>query len=157
MGDHTEVFQIDYDPALLSYKDILQIFWDNHNPAAKSWSRQYMAIIFYHNKDQKEKALQSKELLEQQSGRTIYTEVQPYTKFYLAEDYHQKYYLQNVPELAREIKAYYPDINDFINSTVAARLNGLAGGYKDAALLEKELDRYGLSPHGWDILELVVY
>ncbi len=157
LGDHTEVFQIDYDPQHLSYEDILQLFWENHDPAAKIRSRQYMAIIFFHNAEQEKAARRSKEKVEQQVGSTIYTEVQPYTKFYLAEDYHQKYYLQNVPELAGEIKAYYPEFSDFVNSTVAARLNGLVGGYGDAALLEKELDSYGLSSRGRELLQDIVY
>jgi len=157
MGDHTETLQIDYDPSIISYNEILQVFWDNHNPAARSWSRQYMAIVFFHDEDQEKAAKHSKKIVEQALGTQVYTEIQPYTNFYLAEDYHQKYYLQNMPRLAREIKAYYPDISDLTNSTLAARLNGIAGGYGDASLLEQELDSYGLTPQGQDIIKEIVY
>ena len=157
LGDHTEVFQIDYDPEVLSYGDILEIFWSSHNPAAKSWSRQYRAVILFHNESQEEAARDSKKTAEQQLGTKIQTAIEPLDRFYLAEDYHQKYYLQNVEELALEIKAYYPDIMDLVESTVAARLNGIAGGYGDPELLERELDSYGLSERGRAIVQDVVY
>ncbi len=157
LGDHTEVFQIDYDPTLISYEDILNIFWVNHNPASRAWSRQYMAMILYHDQGQEQIARNSKEIVEKEQGTKVYTEIQPLDSFYLAEDYHQKYYLQNTDKLALEIKSYYPDIEDLTNSTVAARLNGIAGGYGDPQLLEKELDLYGLSTQIEEILQDVVY
>jgi len=157
LGDHTEVFQIDFDPEILSYGDIMEIFWENHNPADRSWSRQYMAMVLYHNEAQEEVARESKKMLEQRLGTRIHTEIQSLDRFYLAEDYHQKYYLQNVEELAVEIKSYYSDIEGLVNSTLAARLNGIAGGYGDPALLEKELEDYGLSPRGKQIVQDVVY
>jgi len=157
LGDHTEVFQIDYDPRLISYKEILDIFWVSHNPSSKAWSRQYMAMILYHDQNQKQIAQKSKEIVEKEQGIKVQTEIQPLDKFYLAEDYHQKYYLQNTDQLAFEIKTYYPDIEDLTNSTVAARLNGIAGGYGDPKILERELDEYGLSPQVKKILQDVVY
>jgi len=116
-----------------------------------------MAIILFHNEGQESAARQSKENVEQQLGTKIHTEIQPLDKFYLAEDYHQKYYLQNVEELAIEIKAYYPGIEGLTDSTVAARLNGIAGGYGDPELVGKELDSYGLTQRGKDIVQDVVY
>jgi len=116
-----------------------------------------MAIILYHDEDQEKAARQSKKVVEQQLDTKIHTEIQSLDKFYLAEDYHQKYYLQNVEELAIEIKSYYPGIEELTDSTVAARLNGIAGGYGDPALVEKELDSYGLSQRGKDIVQDVVY
>ncbi len=157
MGDHAETFQVDYDPNIIGYDDILKVFWDNHNPAARSWSRQYMAIIFYHNPEQQEAALRTRRTAGEKLGVTVQTEVQPFSRFYLAEDYHQKYYLQNVAELNREIKQYYPDFTGYINSTVAARLNGIVGGYGDPNLVEKELDKYGLSTRGENIIRDVVF
>ncbi len=116
-----------------------------------------MALILFHDEAQEHAARKSKEEIEQRLGAKVRTEIQPLDRFYLAEDYHQKYYLQNVKELAGEIKAYYPDIEDLINSTVAARLNGIAGGFGDPLLLEKEIDEYGLSPRGSRIVQDVVY
>jgi peptide-methionine (S)-S-oxide reductase len=153
LGDHTETFQIDYDPALISYEEILELFWDNHNPAAASWSRQYMSAIFYHSEEQKKAALESMAAVEEKLQVKINTEVVPLSRFYLAENYHQKYYLQSVQALAGEIKAYYPEFNDFVDSTAAARLNGLVAGYSDPALTAEELDSYGLSPRGRELLQ----
>ncbi len=153
MGDHTETFQIDYDPARITYDEILEIFWAGHNPAARGWSRQYMAIVFYHDEAQKEAAQASKAAVEAELNATVYTEILPFTRFYMAEDYHQKYYLQAVPDLKAEIRAYYPAFDHFTNSPTAARLNGYAAGYASAALLEKEQDLYGLSSRGKELLQ----
>jgi peptide-methionine (S)-S-oxide reductase len=112
-----------------------------------------MAIVFYHDQAQEEAARKSKTALEQQLGRKITTELMPYSEFYPAEDYHQKYYLQNEQELAYELRAYYPEFSSFVGSTAAARLNGIIGGYTDADLLAEELDSYGLSPLGLDLLQ----
>ncbi len=152
MGDHSETIQIDYDPQVISYEEILQIFWDSHNPTAQAWSRQYMSVIFYHDDRQKAAALKSKTALEQELETTIKTEIVPFTKFYLAEDYHQKYYLQGNQELFRELSSNYQDFKDLINSTAAARLNGLLAGYADADLLAEEIDRYGLSERGKELI-----
>ena len=53
LGDHTETLQIDFDPDVITYDELLEIFWASHNPGRKSWSRQYMAAVFYHNHKQK--------------------------------------------------------------------------------------------------------
>ena len=72
----------------------------------------------------------------------------PFSEFYLAEDYHQKYYLGSESSLLKELQNIYPDIDDFIYSTAVARVNGYAGGYGDPATLERELDSLGLSEAG---------
>ena len=97
--------------------------------------------------------MESKEALETKMKTEIKTEIVPFSDFYLAEDYHQKYYLQARPELSMEIMAYYPDFRGFIDSTAAARLNGLVAGYGDRGLIEAEKDSYGLSPEGIELIE----
>ncbi len=115
-----------------------------------------MSIIFYHSGEQQKAAEASRMIIEQKSGVKIYTEIIAFSDFYLAEDYHQKYYLQSEKTLANEIQAYYPDIFDFINSTAAARLNGIVGGYGEPTLLEEEFASYGLSSYGLEILQRAV-
>jgi peptide-methionine (S)-S-oxide reductase len=154
LGNHSETVEIDYDPSQISYERLLDVFWSAHYPTMPSWSRQYMSAVFYHNDEQKRLAEESRIQQETERGK-IYTEILPYTGFHLAEDYHQKYYLQNVEELAKEIRAVYPDTGDLVNSTAAARLNGYAGGYGIAEDLQEELNSYGLTAQGNEkLLEL---
>ena len=146
LGDHTETVQIDYDPARISYEELLDVFWDSHNPVRPSFSVQYKSILFYHDEEQERLALEAKARREAKLNQTIYTEIMPYSRFYLAEDYHQKYYLSNVPDLKKELTAIYPDIHDFTDSTAAARVNGYAGGNGNIENLKREIGLYGLSP-----------
>jgi peptide-methionine (S)-S-oxide reductase len=146
LGDHTETIQIDYDPTQISYEDLLAIFWDSHNPANPPFSRQYKSIIFYHNAEQKRLALETKARVEAELNASVLTEIIPASAFYLAEAYHQKYYLQDVPQFKQEFGAIYPDTNDFIASTSAARVNGYLGGNGTVAALQTEVESFGLSP-----------
>ena len=159
LGDHTESIEVDYDPGVVSYADLLKVFQQGHNPGSRSWSRQYMSAIFYHNEEQKKLAVESLEQEEARTHKKTYTEILPASRFYQAEDYHQKYYLRQRPELIRELKAIYPADDDFVNSTVAARLNsylalkGSLRGPSDRAccLLPPEESRTLLdSVHGSD-------
>jgi peptide-methionine (S)-S-oxide reductase len=144
LGQHTESMQIDYDPAQISYADLLKVFWGTHNACRQAYSRQYMSAIFYHNDEQKKLALQTRDTKAQLSGK-VFTEIVPLETFYLAEDYHQKYYLQQNDALTQEFKLMYPDAEGFINSTAAARVNGYFGRHGDRKTLDAEVKRYGLS------------
>jgi len=137
---------MDYDPAVISYEKLLDVFWDSHDTSMPSWSRQYMSIIFYHNDEQKRLAEES---MKREAGRhrgKILTELVPVKEFYLAEDYHQKHRLRSDSELFRELHIMYPANRDLVNSTAAARINGYLDGYGTLADLEKELPGFGLSP-----------
>jgi peptide-methionine (S)-S-oxide reductase len=95
---HAEVVQVEYDPAKVSYEQLLDVFWRIHNPTTLNRQgpdvgTQYRSVIFYHDDEQRVAALASKETL-QASGRfprPIVTEVVPASTFYRAEDYHQRY------------------------------------------------------------------
>ena len=99
---HAESLQVVYDPSKVSYEKLLEVFWHNIDPEAKDRQfcdvgQQYRSAIFYHDEDQKQKALASKKELEA-SGRLkspIATQIVPATTFYPAEEYHQDYYLKN--------------------------------------------------------------
>ena len=146
LGDHTETIQIDYDPSQISYEDLLAVFWESHPPGAPSFSRQYRAVVFYHNAAQQRLALETKARIAAKIKGEVVTQILPATEFYLAEDYHQKYFLRRESELFNELSAIYPAAADLANSTAAARVNGYLAGYGARAGLEREIDSLGLSP-----------
>jgi len=96
---HAEAVEIDYDPAQVTYEQLLGIFWESHDPTTldrqgPDVGTQYRSAIFYHDKAQEQSASGSKALLEK-SGvfkRPIVTEIQPATEFFRAEEYHQQYF-----------------------------------------------------------------
>jgi methionine-S-sulfoxide reductase len=156
IGDHTESIQIDYDPARISYGKLLEVFWSSHNPCQRSGSRQYMTAVFYHNDEQKKQALETRDRQAAKQKEKIVTSILPLGEFYLAEDYHQKYYLRQHADLVKEFKAIYPDTKDFMASTAVARVNGYVGGNGTVAALEKEIASFGLSEKARkNLLELV--
>lgn len=144
LGDHSETVEIDYDPTLISYKDLLERFWQWHDPTKKSWSRQYRSAIFYHGEEQKKLALKTMAAAQKTLGK-VYTAVEPASAFFLAEDYHQKYYLQQVSVLKNEYRAMYPDTKSFVASMAAARVNGYVAGFGTLASLKKDMSGLGLS------------
>jgi peptide-methionine (S)-S-oxide reductase len=152
MGDHTETVQVDYDPNRISYNQLLDIFWQSHQPEEQSWSRQYMKAIFYHNERQRLQAETSKNTLRQKTGHKVETRIVPLSSFTLAEDYHQKYLLKGHDSLHKELTRMYPLNRDLVNSTAAARLNGYAGGHGNKDQLSREIDSLGLSPDGREFL-----
>lgn len=99
---HAEVVQITYDPAKVSYEDLLKIFWENHNPTTPNrqgpdTGSQYRSVIFYHSPEQKEAAEKSKKDIDAKGiwNKPVVTEIAPATTFWRAEEYHQKYHLKN--------------------------------------------------------------
>lgn len=115
-----------------------------------------MSAIFYHNEDQKQIANET--LIEQEKGKKskIYTEIVPYKKFYIAENYHQKYYLQLVRDLMNEFESMYSNFKDFTNSTSAAHVNGYIKGYGTIERLSNEIKDLGLSEKGQNRLKQAV-
>jgi len=156
LGNHSETIEMDFDPTAITYADLLDIFWSSHDATRPAYSVQYKSIIFYHNAEQKQLAEDSKAGEEAKRGRKIATEIAPYSQFYWAEDYHQKYQLRNRLEFLREYEAIYPNLEDFVNSTAVARLNGYVAGHGTLDMLERELPELGLSPEAsrrlWDLV-----
>jgi len=152
IGSHSETIQIDYDPDIVSYQELLDVFWAANAGYQSGYSRQYNSIIFYHDEEQKRLAEESYQKRLEERPNTVLTEIIPYKDFTLAELYHQKYYLQVEEKLLQDALSNHDDFEGFIYSTTAARLNGYLGGYGDPATLEKELESYGLSDKGEKIL-----
>ena len=120
---HAEVCQVHYDPTKISYEELLEVFWETHDPTTHNRQgndigEQYRSVIFYHDEDQKTLADNLKSKLNA-SGifkKPIITEISKYTDFFPAEDYHQEYilhhpdnpYVQNVsiPDFERFRKEF---------------------------------------------------
>ncbi len=99
---HAEAVQVTYDPALVAYADLLEVFWKTHDPTTlnrqgNDVGTQYRSAIFYHSDEQRKLAEHFKEKLNATGvfDGTIVTEIVPATDFYRAEGYHQNYYEQN--------------------------------------------------------------
>ncbi len=143
MGDHTESFQIDYDPTRTSYEELLGYFWKEIDPTERPYKRQYMSAVFYENEAQRQQAIETaKQAMNGKSGPML-TPILPLGTFYRAEDYHQKYYLRRYTGLMREFAGYGE--REFEDSTVAMWLNACVDGHWKLEGLEAEFDRLGLS------------
>jgi len=99
---HAEVIQLSYDPQTISYEELLEIFFNTHDPTTLNRQgadigTQYRSVIFYHDENQKEIAEKTKAILDSLKiwDNPIVTELSPFEKFYAAEDYHQNYYDNN--------------------------------------------------------------
>jgi len=95
---HAEAVEVTYDPARVSYDDLLRVFWENHDPTQRNRQgpdvgAQYRSAIFYHDSEQEVAARASKERLERSGAhkRPIATEIVPASAFFEAEGYHQQY------------------------------------------------------------------
>lgn len=96
---HAEAVEVEYDPNEISYDELLEVFWNNHDPTSLNRQgpdigNQYRSSIFYHDETQKQIAEKSKEQLESSGkfSRKIVTEINPAPEFFKAEEYHQKYF-----------------------------------------------------------------
>jgi len=96
---HAEVVEVDYDPEKISYDELLEVFWNIHDPTTLNRQgpdigTQYRSAIFFHNEDQKKKAELSKSSKQSEgtSPDGIVTEITPHETFYRAEEYHQRYF-----------------------------------------------------------------
>jgi len=119
---HAEVMQITFDPDVISYDNILYIFWRMHDPTTPNRQgadvgTQYRSIIFYHDETQQEIAEHSRKQADASGlwDNAIVTEVVPLTRFYPAEDYHQNYYRNN-PRQAYCTMVIDPKVDKFKKS-----------------------------------------
>ncbi|MGZ3866946.1 MAG: peptide-methionine (S)-S-oxide reductase MsrA [Bacteroidia bacterium] len=126
---HAEVCQLVYDPKEVSFKDLLEAFWQTHDPTTlnrqgNDFGTQYRSVIFYHSEEQKETAEKYKKELDLSGAfsKPIITAIEPYKNFYKAEDYHQNYYNLNSeqpycsfmikPKLDKFKKAFHDKLKD---------------------------------------------
>lgn len=96
---HAEVVQVEYDPARVTFEQLLEVFWQIHDPTTLNrqgpdFGTQYRSIIFYSDEHERKAAEESKRRLDQSGklGRPVVTQIVPAAEFYRAEEYHQRYY-----------------------------------------------------------------
>ncbi|CAN5780275.1 peptide-methionine (S)-S-oxide reductase MsrA [soil metagenome] len=97
---HAEVVEVQYDPDKVTYDELLDVFWANHDPTTPNRQgpdvgTQYRSAIFFHTPEQETSALASKETAQDRFRKPIVTEVTPVSEFYRAEEYHQRYFEKN--------------------------------------------------------------
>jgi peptide-methionine (S)-S-oxide reductase len=97
---HAEVIQVEFDPAVVSYEKVLEVFFEAHDPTSLNRQgadegTQYRSVIFYHNEEQKKAAAKAKIAAQALWSDPIVTEIKPLEKFYPAEGYHQDYFRRN--------------------------------------------------------------
>lgn len=102
---HAEVCQLVYDPSKVSIDELLEVFWETHDPTTlnrqgNDVGPQYRSVVFFHNDEQRKKAEFFKSELDKSGAfpNPIVTAIEPYTNFYKAENYHQDYYNRNKTE-----------------------------------------------------------
>jgi len=156
LGDHTESLQIDFDRTVVSYEELLDLFFAYHSPYSPPYSVQYKSAIFYANEVQKLAAEKKKAALEEEKGTTVYTDILPLETFYLAEAYHQKYYLRNRPLLAQELEAKYSSLEAFLDAPSVTRINGYVWGCGTLGELLEDLPSFELSPEAEELLKQIV-
>ncbi|MFI5451973.1 peptide-methionine (S)-S-oxide reductase MsrA [Pedobacter sp. UC225_61] len=100
--NHAEVIEVTYDPAKISYDELLEVFWKSHDPTTLNRQgadvgTQYRSVIFYHNDEQKEIAEKYKAALNKDNafGKPVVTTIVKAEPFYVAENYHQDYFIKN--------------------------------------------------------------
>ena len=93
---HAEAVEVTFDPAVISYHDLLNVFWDNHDPTTKNRQgpdvgTQYRSAIFFHSPEQEAEARRSRDEAQKRFKRPIVTEIVAASDFWRAEEYHQQY------------------------------------------------------------------
>ena len=93
---HAEVVDVTFDPSIISYHDLLNVFWENHDPTTKNRQgpdvgTQYRSAVFFHSPEQEAEAKASRDAAQKNFKRPIVTEIVPATAFWRAEEYHQQY------------------------------------------------------------------
>jgi peptide-methionine (S)-S-oxide reductase len=102
---HAEVCQVTYDPSIISFNEILEVYWKTHDPTTLNRQggdvgTQYRSVIFYHNEEQRKIAEEMKKKLDEAKiwNKPVVTQIEAFSNFYKAEDYHQEYYFNNTSQ-----------------------------------------------------------
>lgn len=133
IGDHTELVQVHFDEEIISYDELLEVYLGGNHWRRPSASRQYRSVILFHDPTQEAAARRAIE----SRGGSPFLGLEPLRSFYRAEAYHQKYRLRYERKLMGALLPLFGDERALMDSTLAARVNGLLAGFGTATELER--------------------
>ncbi|PIH00629.1 peptide-methionine (S)-S-oxide reductase [Clostridium combesii] len=145
IGDHLETLEVYYDSSKIAFENLLTIFEKNHNYIVRPNLLQYYSAIFYNNENEKELCLDWKKNKKEELNTEVLTRISPIEKFYYAEFYHQKYYVQLEPVIMSNLRSKFSTGNDLISSPLCHKLNAYLAGYGSLKELNKEIEDFNLS------------
>ncbi len=140
MGDHTEVVRVVYDPDMITYKKLLSVFWSHHDTSSQAYKRQYWNAVFYENERQEELAKKSMAQIRNDRRGSLETKILPVRSFTRAEQYHQKYHLQQNEKMLSYLNDQFPSTPDMLDSEIATRANAYLAGTINEKQLRNLLD-----------------
>ncbi|VDN90554.1 unnamed protein product [Brugia pahangi] len=152
IGDHTEVTEVQFDGNIISYSEVLDCFWRNHNPT-KEYKKQYKSAILYLNDQQNEIAKQSLKMIQEKyNNRKLDTYIQKLVQFYQAEDYHQKYWLRCQTAIFKKLNLSNEEV---VSSLLATKVNAFLAGYTNFDLLKQLANQYQLDDDVTKLIESI--
>jgi peptide-methionine (S)-S-oxide reductase len=154
LGSHAEVVQISFDPDQIGYGDLLELYWQGHDPTRSSRGSQYRSILLCEDSAELDEARASAQRQEVKLGRKIQSELVVGKPFYPAEDYHQKWKLRQRRELFSDLAKSYANEAELLRSFAATKLNAFAGGHLSKSQLDELGDALHLSPTGLSLVGL---
>lgn len=152
LGEHTETVEIDFDAAQISYEELLRLFFASHSPTRPAIKRQYASIIFCHGDAQREAAHAEAARAADKAGANLATDIREASRFWRAEDRHQKYKLQRIEAVIGEFRSLFDTFDGLVDSTAVARANGYAAGHGDEGQFKDEAERLGLSDEALEVI-----
>jgi len=145
LDNHIEVIEVDYNPSLISYEQLIQKYFELYNGTERPYSLRVKSVIFYRSDDEYEIASKVKADYVHSIKQGVYTEIDPIDVFFLAEDKHQLSYLKQEISLYNEIKQIFPNNNQELLSILASKLNGIIAGYGSEGQISDILSKSALS------------
>lgn len=144
---HSEVVEIDYDPEVISYGQLIDVFFASHNETLRPYDQRVKSLIFYRNESEHQIAQDKLQAIRMKTpeDESVYTELKAFKVFYLAEAEHQNRSLKQEVSLYRELTEIYETPERIQLSILASKLNGYIYGYGSMESARVLLEQSGLS------------
>ncbi len=142
---HTEVVEIDYDPAVISYEDLVALFFAFHDENLRPYDQRVKSLIFFRSEAEETHARQAISRQREVTGKPVFTEAKEMDVFYLAEPEHQNRTVKREVSLYGELTEIFETDDRLQQSILVSKLNGFVYGYGSPEDLEDLLNQLGLS------------